>query len=118
MAIAAGRAPACKNSRTISRPVTQRVAVLEGKPDPCVALSGSLPIATIQLGTADVAVPVPGLLSSDRIAYDLLAEVPAGLVLGAVRPSPAANGTLLVEATATVSLSGRTAIPIAVTALR
>ena len=98
--------------------LTQRVAVLEGKPDPCVALSGSLALATVQIGTVDVQVAVPGLLSTDRIAVEILADVPAGLNLGAMRPSPTANGVLLVQTTATLSLSSKPALPLAITALR
>ena len=98
--------------------LTQRVAALEGKPDPCVALSGSLPIATLQIGTLDVSVPVPGLLSTDRIAVEVLADLPAGLVLGAARPSPTAAGVLLVQTIASVLLTGKPALPLAITALR
>lgn len=98
--------------------LAQRVAALEGRPDPCVALSGSLALAALQVGTADIAVTVPGLLSTDRIAVEILADVPAGLAIGSMRPSPSTNGILMVQTTATLSLTSKAALPLAVTALR
>ena len=98
--------------------LTQRVALLEGKPGPCVALSGLLVPATLQVGTTDVQVAVPGLLPTDRIAVEVIADLPAGLTLGAMRPSPTAPGILLVQAIATLAMVGKTSIPLAVTALR
>ena len=98
--------------------LTQRVAALEGKPDPCVALSGALPLATLQIGTFDMQVPVPGLLSTDRIAVEVLAAEPPGLTLGAIRPSPTANGVMLVQTTAATLFPKLAVLPLAVTALR
>ena len=98
--------------------LTQRVAALEGKPDPCVSLSGVLPLATLQVGTADVAVAVPGLLSTDRVSVEVTADLPLGLTLGALRPSPTTNGVLLVQMIVTVAVSLKTPVALAVTALR
>lgn len=94
----------------------QQIAALQGKPDPCVALSGALPVATLQIGSVDVPVPVAGLLATDRVAVEALADLPAGLALGAVRPTAA--GVLTVQVIATAAVSLKSAIPLAVTALR
>ena len=98
--------------------LTQRVAALEGKPDPCVALTGSLPVATLQVGTTDIAVVVPGLLSSDRVSVQIMADLPLGSAIGAMRPSPTVNGVLLVQMIVTVAVSLKTPVALAVTALR
>ena len=96
--------------------LVKRIATLEARQGN-VALSGTLSLATLQIGTLDVSVSVPGLLSTDRVSVTPTAAVPTGLQLGAMRPSPTANGVLLVQAIATVKL-GSGALPLAVTALR
>ena len=113
-----GLAAALASANAAIVALTQRVAALEGKPDPCVALSGTLPIATMQIGTVDVHVAVPGLLSTDRIAVEIIADVPTGVQIGSMRPSPAANGDLIVQVTAVSLQPNRAALPLGVTALR
>lgn len=96
--------------------LTQRVAALEGKPDPCVALSGSLPLATLQLGTVAISMPVVGLLATDRIVVQPAYDLPAGLVLAWARPK--ADGLLIVALDAVAVPSVKASIPLMVTALR
>ena len=93
-----------------------RVAALEGKPDPCVALTGTLPIATLQIGTSTLAVPVPGLRATDRVGVEPVGDLPAGLVLAWAHPK--ADGMLAIAVDALAVLSLKTAVPLAVTALR
>lgn len=93
-----------------------RVAALEGRPDPCVALSGTIPIATLQIGSVILAVPVAGLLASDRVAVEPAADLPAGLVLAWAHPSAA--GVLTVALTASLVVALKAPVALNVTALR
>lgn len=110
--------PALASANAAIVALAQRVAALEGKPDPCVALTGTLPVATIQVGTAIVQVPVAGLLSTDRVAVAPAGDLPAGLSIAWAHPSPTAPGVLVVGVSALVSMSGKPALTLNVTALR
>ncbi len=94
----------------------QQIAALQGKPDPCVALSGTIPVATVQVGTVTMAVPVAGLLATDRVAVEPAADLPAGLVLAWAHP--ASNGVLTVALTAGAIVAIKAPVALNVTALR
>ena len=96
--------------------LTQRVATLEGRPDPCVALSGSLPTGTLQLGTSTQTVAITGLLATDRVSVEPVGDLPAGLVLAWAHPSAAGLLTVAIDAVAVLTL--KVPIQLAVTALR
>ncbi len=96
--------------------LAQRTAALEGKPDPCVALSGTIPVATVQIGTVTMAVPVAGLLATDRVSVEPSADLPAGLVLAWAHPS--SNGVLTVALTAGAIVVIKAPVTLNVTALR
>ena len=96
--------------------LAQRVAALEGKPDPCVALAGTLPLATVQIGTTILQVAVPGLLATDRVVVEPGADLPAGLGLAWAHPVAAGLLAVAVESLAVVTL--KSSVPLAVTALR
>lgn len=94
----------------------QQIATLQAKPDPCVALSGAIPVATVQVGTVTVAVSVPGLLAADRVSVEPAADLPAGLVLAWAHP--ASDGVLTVALTASVLVAVKAPAVLNVTALR
>ena len=115
---AAAASAAISAANDTAAALAKRVATLEARPS-VLMMSGSLPLSTLQVGSTDVQVAVAGLLRADRIVSVVPgASVPTGLSLGYARPLPSADSILLLQTTAGVSLSGKAALPLAVTVLR
>lgn len=95
--------------------LSARIAALEARTSN-VTFSGSLPIATLQVGTTTFAVPVAGLLATDRVSVQPAADLPAGMSLAWARPKAA--GVLSVAVTALAVVAVKSPVALMVTALR